>query len=270
MAENSRRRRRSSPMPRWTGSGRRRWPNWPAAACCGQGGYGKRCGRCAGRNSCRPRGVVTTPTPTQRSRCRCRCPGAWRRSPARTVTRCFMRPSVGDGALGHPALAPYDRICITAACQEPPAPLLEQLRTGGRLIAPVQRNARQVLRAIEKQPDGLHRTSLCDVLYVSLLRPVPARTCRCGRRLPAAAPVLQGARARDRPPATHRPLRVLLVPDERLEPPRRKRRPAAAPLPNLCPVDLRKLQYAIGFDVAARYQRLHALAEDADFTDEAR
>jgi protein-L-isoaspartate(D-aspartate) O-methyltransferase len=78
---------------------------------------------------------------------------------------------LGDGALGHPALAPYDRICITAACQEPPAPLLAQLRVGGRLIAPIQRHARQVLTAIEKQPDGLHRTSLCEVLYVSLQGP---------------------------------------------------------------------------------------------------
>lgn len=78
---------------------------------------------------------------------------------------------LGDGALGHPALAPYDRICITAACQGPPAPLLEQLRTGGRLIVPVQQHARQVLTTIEKQPDGLHRASLCDVLYVSLQGP---------------------------------------------------------------------------------------------------
>ena len=81
---------------------------------------------------------------------------------------------LGDGALGHPALAPYDRICITAACQEPPAPLLAQLRAGGRLIAPKQRDARQVLTAFEKQPDGLHRTSLCDVLYVSLQGPFGA------------------------------------------------------------------------------------------------
>ena len=75
---------------------------------------------------------------------------------------------LGDGALGHPALAPYDRICITAACQEPPEPLLAQLRVGGRLIAPLQRRTRQVLTVFEKQPDGLHRTSLCDVLYVGL------------------------------------------------------------------------------------------------------
>lgn len=43
----------------------------------------------------------------------------------------------GDGGLGYPEMSPYDRICITAACVEIPPPLIEQLRTGGRLIAPV-------------------------------------------------------------------------------------------------------------------------------------
>jgi archaemetzincin len=37
-----------------------------------------------------------------------------------------------------------------------------------------------------------------------------------------------------------------------------------------CPVDLRKLQHVIGFDVTVRYQNLHAFAEDAGFTDETR
>jgi len=78
---------------------------------------------------------------------------------------------VGDGALGHPALAPYDRICLTAACREPPASLLEQLGTGGRMILPVEHGTRQVLTLIEKRPDGLHRTRLCNVLYVGLQGP---------------------------------------------------------------------------------------------------
>jgi len=43
----------------------------------------------------------------------------------------------------------------------------------------------------------------------------------------------------------------------------------ARPL-HLCPVDLRKLQHSIGFDVAARYRRLRTFAGDAGFTDEAR
>ena len=78
---------------------------------------------------------------------------------------------LGDGALGHPALAPYDRICLTAACREPPASLLEQLGTGGRMILPVEHGTRQVLTLIEKRPDGLHRTRLCNVLYVGLQGP---------------------------------------------------------------------------------------------------
>ncbi len=43
----------------------------------------------------------------------------------------------GDGSLGLPAHAPYDRILVTCGCPEIPAPLLEQLKPGGKLIAPV-------------------------------------------------------------------------------------------------------------------------------------
>ena len=35
---------------------------------------------------------------------------------------------LGDGYFGYPELSPYDRICITAACEEIPPPLIEQLR----------------------------------------------------------------------------------------------------------------------------------------------
>lgn len=43
----------------------------------------------------------------------------------------------GDGSQGYPPLAPFDRICFTAAAPEIPPPLLEQLAAGGRLIGPV-------------------------------------------------------------------------------------------------------------------------------------
>lgn len=43
----------------------------------------------------------------------------------------------GDGSLGLPEHAPYDRILVTCGCPEIPAPLLEQLKSGGKLIAPV-------------------------------------------------------------------------------------------------------------------------------------
>lgn len=43
----------------------------------------------------------------------------------------------GDGTKGFPEKAPYDRIIITAACKKIPEELVEQLREGGLLVAPV-------------------------------------------------------------------------------------------------------------------------------------
>jgi protein-L-isoaspartate(D-aspartate) O-methyltransferase len=74
----------------------------------------------------------------------------------------------GDGGLGYPQHAPYDRICVTAACPEIPPPLIEQLATRGRLIAPVLEGTRQRLTLREKTVDGVQRRVLADVLYVSL------------------------------------------------------------------------------------------------------
>jgi protein-L-isoaspartate(D-aspartate) O-methyltransferase len=74
----------------------------------------------------------------------------------------------GDGALGHPARAPYDAICITAACPDVPPPLIEQLAARGRLIVPVIEGTRQRLTLLEKNADGVRCTILADVLYVSL------------------------------------------------------------------------------------------------------
>ncbi len=74
----------------------------------------------------------------------------------------------GDGGLGYPAHAPYDAICITAACPDVPPPLIEQLAARGRLIAPVLEDTRQRLTLLEKTADGVRHTILTDVLYVSL------------------------------------------------------------------------------------------------------
>jgi protein-L-isoaspartate(D-aspartate) O-methyltransferase len=74
----------------------------------------------------------------------------------------------GDGGLGYPDQAPYDRICITAACFEIPPALIEQLETDGRLIAPVIENGVQNLTLFEKSGKGINRKIICEVLYVSL------------------------------------------------------------------------------------------------------
>jgi protein-L-isoaspartate(D-aspartate) O-methyltransferase len=73
-----------------------------------------------------------------------------------------------DGGLGYPERAPYDRICITAACLEIPPALIEQLETDGRLIAPVIERGVQNLTLFEKSRKGINREIICEVLYVSL------------------------------------------------------------------------------------------------------
>ena len=83
----------------------------------------------------------------------------------------------GDGGLGYPAFSPYDRICITAACAEIPPPLLEQLKVGGRLIAPVMERGVQCLMLHEKREKGFTCEVLCEVLYVSLR----GKYGRCGK-----------------------------------------------------------------------------------------
>jgi protein-L-isoaspartate(D-aspartate) O-methyltransferase len=81
-----------------------------------------------------------------------------------------------DGGLGYPERAPYDRICVTAACPDVPPPLLEQLAARGRLIAPVIEGTRQRLTLLEKTTHGVRHTILADVLYVSLRGRYGART----------------------------------------------------------------------------------------------
>jgi protein-L-isoaspartate(D-aspartate) O-methyltransferase len=74
----------------------------------------------------------------------------------------------GDGGLGYPEASPYDRMAVTAACVEIPPPLIEQLRIGGRLIAPVLEGDTQNLTLFEKSIEGIRRYIICEVLYVSL------------------------------------------------------------------------------------------------------
>jgi protein-L-isoaspartate(D-aspartate) O-methyltransferase len=74
----------------------------------------------------------------------------------------------GDGGVGYPEHAPYDRICVTAACADVPPPLIEQLAMRGRLIVPVLEDRRQRLTLLDKTAGGVRRKSLADVLYVSL------------------------------------------------------------------------------------------------------
>ena len=78
---------------------------------------------------------------------------------------------LGDGSLGYPELAPYDVVIVTASTPDIPPPLLDQLKMGGKLIAPVGGRSLegQDLLLIHKTEDGLTRRSLMKVVYVPLL-----------------------------------------------------------------------------------------------------
>ena len=61
----------------------------------------------------------------------------------------------GDGYLGWPEYAPFDGIIVTAAAQDLPAPLLQQLKPGARLLIPVEgKGGFQELLVVEKSPSG--------------------------------------------------------------------------------------------------------------------
>jgi len=75
-----------------------------------------------------------------------------------------------DGSLGLPDQAPFDRILLTAAPEDPPSTLLDQLRVGGIMVLPVgQSGAVQSLIKVLKTADGLEYTELCDVRFVPLV-----------------------------------------------------------------------------------------------------
>jgi len=76
----------------------------------------------------------------------------------------------GDGTLGHLDKAPYDRIIVTAGAPEVPKPLIEQLKSGGRMLIPIGPIFHQNLVLIEKNEKGnIKETNLLPVMFVPLL-----------------------------------------------------------------------------------------------------
>lgn len=79
----------------------------------------------------------------------------------------------GDGYRGWPEQAPFDTIILTAAPPEIPAALIDQLRNGGRLVAPVGGVNDQQLVIVDKDHDGrTRRRTVFPVMFVPM---VPAR-----------------------------------------------------------------------------------------------
>lgn len=81
----------------------------------------------------------------------------------RNLHRCF-----GDGYLGWPSEAPFDRVLITAAPVEIPYQLIDQLSIGGLLVAPVGHGLQRMTRII-KQDDRLVKQEFDLFSFVPML-----------------------------------------------------------------------------------------------------
>ncbi len=64
-----------------------------------------------------------------------------------------VKVNLSDGSIGLPEHAPYDRICVTASAPSIPEPLVQQLRSGGRMVIPVGEMF-QSLYLVMKKSDG--------------------------------------------------------------------------------------------------------------------
>ncbi|AXC49415.1 protein-L-isoaspartate(D-aspartate) O-methyltransferase [Paracoccus suum] len=77
---------------------------------------------------------------------------------------------VADGSRGLPEQAPFDRILVTAAAEDPPGPLLSQLKIGGIMVLPVgQSDAVQTLLRVTRHSDGYEYDELRQVRFVPLV-----------------------------------------------------------------------------------------------------
>ena len=75
--------------------------------------------------------------------------------------------TVGDGSLGLPGFAPYDRINVACAAPEIPDTMTSQLKTGGKLIIPVGRYLQELY--LVTKTDGLKKEAKGGVVFVPLI-----------------------------------------------------------------------------------------------------
>ena len=77
---------------------------------------------------------------------------------------------LGDGNLGWPEQAPFPRIIVTAAAEEPPPALLEQLEIGGVMVIPLGAPGfSQELVRIRRTEDGFESKDILPVRFVPLV-----------------------------------------------------------------------------------------------------
>lgn len=76
----------------------------------------------------------------------------------------------GDGSLGLPQHAPFDKILVTAGSPSLPRPLLRQLRIGGALVIPVgDANTQRMMRVVRESEEEFSREVFEEFRFVPLL-----------------------------------------------------------------------------------------------------
>ncbi len=76
---------------------------------------------------------------------------------------------VGDGTLGLPEFAPYDRIIVTAAAPNIPPALTNQLANNGIMVIPVGSHYLQTLKIVKKQEDKIIEQNSINCVFVPLI-----------------------------------------------------------------------------------------------------
>lgn len=83
------------------------------------------------------------------------------------ITNVWIR--VGNGTLGWPDEAPFDRILVAAGGPLVPPPLFQQLAEGGRMIVPIGDTANQTLTLVENVGGTMKTTPYGDCTFVKLV-----------------------------------------------------------------------------------------------------
>lgn len=76
---------------------------------------------------------------------------------------------LGDGARGWPETAPFDRIILTCGAAQIPDSLLNQLKIGGIMVAPVGTGREQQLQVVTRNETGFDMDSILPVTFVPLV-----------------------------------------------------------------------------------------------------
>ena len=79
-----------------------------------------------------------------------------------------VKTKVGDGYLGWPEYAPFDKIIVTCSPENVPKPLVDQLREGGRMVIPLGERFHQDIYLLEKKQGKLVRKQLIPTLFVPM------------------------------------------------------------------------------------------------------